>query len=463
MSGRLTIVRAELNATLVDIDIADGIIERIAPHGGARPARTEQFDANGGAVLPGLHDHHLHLLAMAAAARSVQAGPPHVVNAAQLATALRRASTSLAPDEWIRAVGYHAVVAGDIDAAWLDQLDIARPIRVQHRSGALWILNSLALRAVGLGDHPTGRLYRMDDWLRSRVPRQTLNLAAIGDQLVSYGITGVTDLTPSTVAEELGALAAAVSAGHLPLKVIITGAASLPASAEPTVPRGPAKIVIDDHHLPTLEWVFEQFRLARSTLRTVAVHCVTREALVLALVAWHEVGALSGDRIEHGAIIPRELFSEIAALGLTVVTQPSFVYERGDQYLVDVEALDQQDLWRCRSLLEAGIGVAFGSDAPYGSADPWTMIGNAMHRRTANGTRLGVSETVEGETALRQLLGSAEQPCIPRSIKIGAPADLCILDRVLDEQLSYPTSDAVVATIVAGHIVFEDKERKFAR
>lgn len=457
MSRRLTIARAELDGVLVDIDLADGMIERIVPHGLRRRAapRADHFDAHGGAALPGLHDHHVHLLAMAAAARSVQAGPPHVTHVDQLVASLRVASAALVPGAWIRAVGYHALVAGDIDAAWIDQLDIACPIRIQQRSGALWILNSLALRAVGLGDHPTGRLYRMDDWLRDRMPRQPLDLGAIGRQFVSYGITGVTDLTPSTAAEELTALASAAGAGQLPLRLVITGAASLPAAAEPTLPRGPVKIVIDDHRLPSLDWVLQQFRLVRGLERPVAVHCVTREALVLALVAWHEVGAVTGDRIEHGAIIPRELFSEIATLGLTVVTQPSFVYERGDQYLVDVDAADQQDLWRCQSLLEAGIRVAFGSDAPYGSADPWTMIGHAMQRRTVAGAHLGADEAVNAQVALQRLLGSADQPSVARFIKIGSPADLCILDRTLSEQLSSPTSDAVAATIVAGQIVFQ--------
>ena len=41
--------------------------------------------------------------------------------------------------------------------------------------------------------------------------------------------------------------------------------------------------------------------------------------------------------MEHGAVVPPELFADLAALGVVVVTQPSFVRERGDQYLTDVE------------------------------------------------------------------------------------------------------------------------------
>jgi len=36
------------------------------------------LDAEGGALLPGLHDHHIHLFALAAAHESVRCGPPDV-------------------------------------------------------------------------------------------------------------------------------------------------------------------------------------------------------------------------------------------------------------------------------------------------------------------------------------------------------------------------------------------------
>ena len=50
------------------------------------------LDADGGAVLPGLHDHHLHLRAMAAALDSLAVGPPQVRTKAQLAQVLANAS-----------------------------------------------------------------------------------------------------------------------------------------------------------------------------------------------------------------------------------------------------------------------------------------------------------------------------------------------------------------------------------
>ena len=105
-------------ATLPDGHVADiRVDERILEIADRLdPLDSEHvLDAEGGAVLPGLHDHHLHLRAMAAALDSLAVGPPQVRTKAQLAQALATAVPG--PDGWIRAVGYHASVAGELDRA----------------------------------------------------------------------------------------------------------------------------------------------------------------------------------------------------------------------------------------------------------------------------------------------------------------------------------------------------------
>jgi predicted amidohydrolase YtcJ len=440
---------AEVDGRRVDVRIEGGSVFEIVPTGGALSGGGDVIDAHGGALLPGLHDHHVHLLAMAAAHGSVAVGPADVRGRDGLAAALRGAASH--PDGWVRAVGYHEAVAGDLDRDTLDALVPDRPVRVQHRSGARWMLNSAALTAVG-SDDPTGRLFRKDTWLRERVPRRPLDLAAVGRRLAAYGVTGVTDLTPGVDAAEAATIGAAVACGDLPLRVTITGGAALPATAAPELPRGPVKVLLADHEPPSLDELLARYRAARAAGRAVAVHCVTREALVLAVVAWHEVGAVPGDRVEHGAVVPPELFADLAALGVVVVTQPSFVRERGDQYLTDVEVAERPHLWRCASLVEAGIPVAFGSDAPYGPADPWGMVRDAVARRTLAGQALGAAEAITPDDALAMLLGPADAPSRPRQVAVGAIADLCLLDRSLADMLSAPTAEAVATTIVAGRV-----------
>jgi len=123
----------------VRVDAAGGSIAEIAPTLAAA-AGEPVIEARGGALLPGLNDHHAHLFAAAAALRSVRCGPPHVRGAAALAAALSSAPTG--HDGWVRGVAYHESVAGELDRHALDRIEPARPVRVQHRTGALWVLNS---------------------------------------------------------------------------------------------------------------------------------------------------------------------------------------------------------------------------------------------------------------------------------------------------------------------------------
>ena len=76
------------------------------------------LDAVGGALLPGLHDHHIHLSALAARRASLWCGPPAVTTAEDLAGLLAAAPGT----GWLRGIGYHDSVMGLPDARALDRL-----------------------------------------------------------------------------------------------------------------------------------------------------------------------------------------------------------------------------------------------------------------------------------------------------------------------------------------------------
>ena len=430
---------------------ADGLVTHVGP---AAPAADAVVDVAGAAVLPGLHDHHVHLMAMAAARQSVDV-------AADGLAGLRAAPG----DGWVRAVGYHESLAGPLDRDRLDALVLDRPVRVQHRSGQLWVLNSEALRRVDVesltGDgierdtsgRATGRLYRMDDELRRRIGGAVPDVAAAAAELAAHGITAVTDLTAATDPAALLSLANAAEADGFPLTVAVTGAAPL-ADLDAGLPRGPVKVVLDDARLPALDDLVADFRRARRADRSIAVHCVTRAELVLALAAWDVVGARPGDRVEHGAVIPAELLADLRERGLVVVTQPSFVTARGDQYRRDVDAVDRPHLWRCGSLLAAGIGVAGSSDAPYGDPNPWRAVVAARDRVTPSGAVLGAGERITAARALDLYLTPLDDPAgATRRVAPGAPADLCVLAVPLEVALADPSTRNVRATIRGGVVV----------
>ncbi len=453
---------AEVDGRIVDVRWRDGVVLSVRSTAD-RSLRMDQadavVDADGGALLPGLHDHHLHLMALAAARASVVVGPPEVLSEAAFVLALRSACRKSTVG-WVRAVGYHESVAGVIDAVTLDRLvpegaDVA--VRVQHRSGQLWILNERAIVATDLGNigdvgverdahgRPTGRIYGLDRPLAQRIPTSTPDLVGAATEIASYGVTAITDLTPTEDVAELDMLLAHVGRGGFPLDVTITGGLRLPTDDLKGLGIGPVKF-LPDHRVPDPDALAEGFRRAHDAGRNVAVHCVSRVGLVVALWAWREVGAHPGDRIEHGGVIPEELFDEIAALGLTVVTQPNFVSERGDAYLAEVDADDVGSLWRCGSLQTHGIAVAAGTDAPFGHPDPWRAMAAAVNRTTPSGVVLGRSERISPQAALSLFLGSALSPAIPRQIVDGATTDLCLLDRSLDRALADLSSKAVRQT-----------------
>ena len=459
MNAALIITDAEVEGQRLDVAVADGAITRI---GEALPRRaTECVDAGGGALIPGLHDHHIHLLACAAAGESLDLAAGTVRTERELMQAVQASRVSRAPSRWLRIVGYHESIAGELDADLVDRLVPDRPARVQHRTGMLWVLNrqarenlDAALTAPRDGierdamGRPTGRLWRLDSWLRDQLPPNQPELAALAGELRSAGITGVTDTTPFERLADVNQFVDAVRAMPQAFDVMLSTAPMLAdIAAIDGLALGPVKLIVDEHAPPDLDSTIAAIKSAHSHGRAVAVHAVTRAALAFAVAAWNEAGACSGDRIEHAAVVTPELRGEMLRLGLRVVTQPGFVAERGDDYLADVDPEDVDHLWPCRSLIAAGIPVAAGSDAPYGSSDPWLAIATATTRLTRRGQVLGEREAVEPHIALGMYLGRATDPGGPqRRVMVGEPADLCLLDRPLDDALSAPSRRHVVRT-----------------
>lgn len=446
----LLLRQAEVEGRRVDVRLADGVVTHV---GVDLPRGDDVLDAGGGALLPGLQDHHVHLLALAAARESVAVGPDDVDGIDALARALRRAPVR---SGWIRAFGYHESVAGDLDRHVLDRLLPDAPARVQHRGGALWILNSAALRAVeGVLDdtadverdaagEPTGRLWRYDARLRPALPQAPPDLAAVGRELAVLGITGVTDATPDLDAAAVALLARAHADGSIPQRIALLGA-SLEMSASAGLESGPRKLMLRDHDLPVYDDLVDMIKRARAEHGPVAVHCVTRHSLVLALAALEDVGPVAGDRIEHASVAPPEVAAWMARLGVTVVTQPDLIRTRGAQYARDVAPDDVTHLYPYASLLEAGVAVCASSDAPYGSLDPWQVIATASTRT------LGTHERVSAAVALDSYLRPASAPAGPRRrILPGVPADLVLLDRSLESALDAPDARHVAATWIAG-------------
>ena len=451
----------------VDVRVSDG---RIAGIGPSLRGPGAAIDGAGGALIPGLIDHHIHLFGLAAQVASVRLDLEAAPSPAALQRALRAKDADLPPGGWLRGVGYHEDAAGPLDRHALDRMVADRPVRIQHRTGGLWVLNSAALAQVlppGAAPdcveldpqgQPTGRLWRGDDWLRGRLGDAPPSLARVSADLARFGVTGLTDASVTNDTAQAAVFARAIDDGALVQRLMLMSGGALDRPETGAYRVGPVKLLLDDDRLSDLDTVSDTMRRAHGWGRAVAVHCVTAGELAFALAAFGAAGAQAGDRIEHGGVIHPDAAARIAELGLTVVTQPGFVVERGDRYLAEVDPLDLGHLYPCASLLAAGVPVAGSSDAPYADADPWAAMAAAVSRTTRAGWPLGLDERVDARRALALWLGDFDDPGgPPRRVAVGAVADLCLLRAPLAEALARLDCGRVAATIVGGRVVYRDQ------
>ncbi|MGK2909286.1 MAG: amidohydrolase family protein [Sphingobium sp.] len=453
------------NAEIWQRGVADLRIvgDKIADIGNLEPLREEDiWDAGGGAVLPGLHDHHIHLAALAVGRLSIDCGPPNVVDKAGLAEALAFPGT-----DWLRGIGYHESVAGMLEAEVLDDLSPARPVRIQHRSGRMWFFNSMALDLLLASKAPprgleqengrwTGRLFDEDHWLREALSGTPPCFASVSAELGGMGVTSMTDLSPANDATMAAHFSNERVSGNLRQRVVLGGKLEL-ADVSPGkgVTIGPAKLHLHENALPDIDVTIQFLRAAHAQGRAAAIHCTTETELVFALAALDGAGPMRGDRIEHAGVATDHLVTEMARMSLQVVTQPHFISERGDQYLRDVESRDQPFLYRLGALQRAGLIVAAGSDAPYGSCDPWASMRAAVSRRTAAGAIIGSDEEVTPEEALLLYLRDPHDLLVIRKIENGARADICVLDRPWREARVRLRQEDVRMTLVDGSIIYD--------
>ena len=461
----MLIRHAELDeGDVEDVRTEDGVVTAI---GRLEPLPDEHVvDARRGRLLPGLHDHHIHVAALAAALTSVHCGPPDVTDAEAFAACLRRPGSG-----WLRGVGYHESVAGMLDATALDRIVPDRPVRVQHRSGRMWFLNSAALDCLladrvpppGLervGGRCTGRLFDEDAWLKQATGSEPPSFGQVGGLLARAGVTGLSDMSPDNDALAARHFAAEIASRSLPQRVLLAGGLGLTGGdMTDGMQLGAAKLHLHEASLPPLDEAVAFIRRAHEHGRPVAIHCVTEVELAYALATVGEAGSEGGDRIEHASVASDDAVAEIARLGLAVVTQPHFIEERGDLYLADVEARAQPHLYRLRAFLEAGVPLAGGSDAPFGGCDPWSAMTAAVSRRTRAGATIGGTEALTPEQALDLYLRAPGALSHRRRVTVGTPADFCLLDRPWADARGVLTSALVRATFIRGRQVFDRVER----
>ena len=170
-------------------------------------------------------------------------------------------------------------------------------------------------------------------------------------------------------------------------------------------------------------------------------------------------------RIEHCSECPPEVLDAVRRSGAVVVTNPGFIHWSGPVYRNDVDATLQPHLYPIGAIEEAGVNMAFGSDAPVIHPNPWPAIYAAVTRRDHVGQpfpETGVSGRVSVQSALRMYtLSGAESEGTQAdkgSITPGKLADLVLVDAnpltVAPEGLK---DIKARMTMVGGRVVWEGR------
>ena len=183
-------------ATLLDGRMVDIRVGARSPRSASDWRRAGRGCAvrGGGTVLPGLHDHHVHVRSAAAAGfvlRRTAAGPHQRSTGT---TVVERHARPRRVDPCGRVSRSRSPVT--LDRPILMTVAYRHvPVRIQHRSGALWMLNSAALGRVGMAEHPDGRLRSADPGWSTRCSGAKPP-GELSGRITATGVTGVTDATP---------------------------------------------------------------------------------------------------------------------------------------------------------------------------------------------------------------------------------------------------------------------------
>jgi predicted amidohydrolase YtcJ len=171
-------------------------------------------------------------------------------------------------------------------------------------------------------------------------------------------------------------------------------------------------------------------------------------------------------RIEHIETVAASDIPRFGKLGVIASMQPLHSYP--DSNTLDVWARNAgpdraSRAWAWKSIADSGGRLAFGSDWPVVTLNPWEGIQTAVTRQTSEGKpeggfvpeqRLTVAQAIEGYTLGAAFAGHREK--LEGSFEIGKLADLIILSQnIFDVKPNRISTTKVVTTIVGGRLVYQ--------
>lgn len=200
-------------------------------------------------------------------------------------------------------------------------------------------------------------------------------------------------------------------------------------------------------------------------------HAIGTKAVRLALDAYRQAAEANHtrdarDRVEHIETITAQDIPRFGKLGVIASMQPLHAYPDDDTLKIWARNAGPDRAsraWPWQSIENGGGLLAFGSDWPVVTLNPWPGVQNAVTRQTTEGNppggwipkeRISLADTIKAYTLNAAFAGHREKT--EGSLEAGKLADLIVLDRNL---FKIPASELskteVMLTMVGGKVVYQ--------
>jgi predicted amidohydrolase YtcJ len=476
---------------------------------------TNRIDAGGKTLLPGLIDAHGHVMPLGFTALQLDlTGTKSLAEFQQRLKAYAEANPNA---RWILGRGWNQELWADKrfpTSADLDAVVSDRPVWLGRIDGHAAVANSAAMQAAGFAlntQAPTGG--RIENGLfvdaamsliESKIPAPTpadqdAALAAAQQLMLSNGLTAAADM--GTGPEEWAAMDRAGKAGTLNVR-ILSYAGGIPGmramnSGKPSnwlygdrLHLGGVKLYADGALGSRGAWlkqpyadkpdtrglqflsdsqILDQANAAASGGYQLAIHAIGDAANAQVISTYEQLAKkYPGDRrwrIEHFQIADPADIPRLKPAGIVASMQPT--HQTSDRLMAEArlgpDRLKGAYAWQ--TVEKLGIPIAFGSDFPVESPNPFPGLAAAVSRQDVNGQppggwipeeRVSFDQALAGFTRGAAYAGFAEGKI--GSLEPGKWADFILVDR--DVSKSDPQALArtqVLETWVAGKKVWAKK------
>lgn len=472
----------------------------------ARPG-TERIDLEGGALLPGFNDAHVHVWKVGQLLTSILDLRP-LRSLEELARVLRDRDHELPPGAWLIGRGYNEALLAEKRQPTREDLDAVasgRPVALTRTCGHMMVVNTRGLELGGIDRNtpaPPGGAIERDEHgeatgllketamglVKAVTPDPSVDeygemIAAANEAQLRHGITSASEAGayPDVVSAyrwlererrlsvraNVMAMRLAderVDALPLPERFVsdflridsvklfadggLSGAtAALLGRYRHADTRGLVRVEADE--------LYDLSVGARDAGLRVCTHAIGDAAIEGVLDAYERLER-PGQRIEHFGLPTPQQIERARRLGAIVVPQTAFIESLGTNFR---RHLTEEYLARCypvRSMLDAGLVVALSSDAPVVPDDnPLVGIQAAVTRRDAEHELIAEDEAVRVDEALYAYtmggaLASGDEEN-RGSLTPGKFADLIVLERnPLEVEAEELTQIRVVRSFVGG-------------